>query len=92
MSMIRKFNSRIIHTNLDIKSVGCLPFEVGRNVFMAVSASLQQRQDSSSTHTMVLSLSLASEALLAVEHYGHWVRTHAGRNLSGLMQVALHLN
>lgn len=59
---------------------------------MAVSASLQQGQDSSSTHTMVLPLSLASEVLLAVEHYGHWECAHTGRNLSGLMQVVLHLN
>lgn len=59
---------------------------------MAVSASLQQGQDSSCTHTTVLPLSLASEALLAVEHYGHWVCAHTERNVSGLMQVVLHLN
>lgn len=49
---------------------------------MAVSASLQQGQDSSSTHTTVLPLSLASEALLAVEHCGHGLCAHTGRNLS----------
>lgn len=59
---------------------------------MAVSASLQQGQDSSSTHIMILPLSLASEALLTVEHYGRWVCAQTGRNVSGLTQVVLHLN
>lgn len=98
--MIRKFNSRIIHTNLDIKSVGCLPFEVGRNVFMAVSASAAETRFQLHSHHGPVSLlglrgpacSWALRPLGMRTRREEFVRTNAGGPPSELAGHAAIIN